>query len=66
MPQIEMSIEQVADLREALSFLAKSMALDPSLKEKSVLGTEDVQELLAALDDQMSDVDLIKAIVLSS
>lgn len=60
---LELSAQQYANIREALSFLEKSMKFNPDLYEESVLTFGELNEIDRTLEDQCSQAELTKLLI---
>ena len=63
---LELTLEQYADLREALSYLRKHLLLDPRLANESVRAPKEISDLLATLSEQMDGDELAIALIRKS
>lgn len=60
---LELTVEQYAGVREGLAFLSKTMALRPDVKEDAVLTRAEISGLLEAMEEQVSQIELVKMLI---
>lgn len=62
---LELSPQQYADVREAVGYLGKLMAFNPSIEEDAVMTREELGSLASELERQCSWEELVRMLLAS-
>lgn len=60
---LEMTIQEYAEVREGLAYLAKQLRIDPHLRDDCTMTAKELDGLLSMMGEQLGDIELVQMLV---